>query len=447
MPFPRRLIVAAVAAAMAPALSAQTSNVVLSGQLKLGYEWFSPDGADKTYFIAGPNAGSEAGNSFNVSRVTNATSFVRLSGSEDLGQGLRAVFQIESDVNGDTQGGTWASRNTAVGLSSNVLGTIQFGRWDVHYNSEDLVERAGTGANALQNGIKTRNLMNTVNGIGKAGDRYDNLIRYVSPTWAGFSFVGAYSFDSESTTAAARSSSWQIYPQFASGGFTAFASYMQRLNQQQPTLQLNGTANCLVVGSATCTPVFTSLGAANSANGASNNNGNFDLTGLRVGASYRLPLAGWAFTAGVIWDWTTWEFTQQVNARTTSTYNANRQTWSIPLQASFGPHTLFASWAIALDARGNLDNLQVARNATNAPTGFIPVRITGGGTGATQWAVGYDYAMSKRTSVGLGYIVLLNDEWGRYDYWSRGVTGSATAPQANPGKDISSLYIGMRHLF
>jgi len=436
----RRFIVAAVAAAVAPAVSAQTSNIVLSGQLKLGYEWFDPDGANKTYFIAGPNAGRTAGESFDASRVTNATSFVRLSGSEDLGMGLRAIFQIENDVNGDTPGGTWASRNTAVGLSHKDFGTVQFGRWDVHYNSEDIVERAGTGANALLNGVKTRNLMNTVNGIGKAGDRYDNLIRYVSPTFAGFALVAAYAFDSESFSASSRSSTWTVYPTFTAGGFTAFASYLERNNQRGPTLQLNGTANCLVQGSATCTPVFSSLGDANSANGGSSNNGDFNLTGFRAGASYRLPVFGWSFTAGLLFDWTEWDFSQQVNSRTRSAYNANRQTWSIPLQASFGAHTLFASYAWAGDAEGNLEDLQVAN-------GFVPVRVTGSDTGAQQYALGYDYSFSKRTSLGLTWVMLDNDRWGRYDFWSRGVTGSATAPQANPGAAIQSVYLGMRHLF
>lgn len=446
MPFPRRLIVAALATAFAPIAVAQTSNVVLSGQLKLGYEWFSPAGADKTYFFSGPGTPAVRGNSFDVSRVTNATSFVRLSGSEDLGMGLRAVFQIESNVNGDTQGGVWASRNTAVGLASNTFGTIQFGRWDVHYNSEDIIERAGTGANALLNGVKTRNLMNTVNGIGKAGERLDNLVRYVSPTWSGFSFVAAYSFDSESSTASSRSSEWSIYPQFTSGPFTAFVSYIQRNNQQNPTFTFNNNVNCLIGGgSAPCVPVISSLGQANYGNGtnsAPGNNGNFDLWGWRAGASYRIPFGGgWAFTAGVLFDWTGWNFEQQTSPTRLSSYNANRQVWSFPLQLTFGPHSLFASYAWAGNASGNLNTLQVS------PTRFVPVQITGGGTGASQYALGYDYAFSKRTSLGLSWVMLDNDQYGRYDFWSNGVFGSATQPVTNPGASINSFYLGMRHLF
>src|SRR4029077_2370081 len=55
-------------------------------------------------------------------------------GTEDLGAGLRAFFQIESAVNIDdgSSSGFWASRNSGVGLQGN-WGQFIVGQWDSPY--------------------------------------------------------------------------------------------------------------------------------------------------------------------------------------------------------------------------------------------------------------------------------------------------------------------------
>jgi len=411
----RKLLAVAVAGALAPAAAmAQTSNVVLSGQMKLGYEYLQPDGANS-------NGGTVQ--SFDTGRVANETSFVRFSGSEDLGSGLRAVFQIESSINGDQQGGLWSSRNTGVGLSSAALGTLMFGRWDAYYNWHTPVEGAGFGGNALALKANSLNLLNWSNGAGVAGDRLSNVIRYVTPNWRGFEVEGIYSFDSEPIAPGGVNRDQQGKPweaaiggRWISGPFAAFASYIRRQNQ--------GLANY----GDSAGSIGELLSQGQNGNALPANMGTLNLDGVRFGGSWTFGF-GTGFNAkiGGIVDYISWE--QNIN-NNTSKLTSERWAYSIPLSLAFGPSTVYGTWALAQDADGNYNCL--AANTRGC---------TGSDTGAQMWMIGYDYALSKRTSVGGNWVLIDNQGNGYYDFWSRAV-GTNTA-----GKDPSSFYVGIRHLF
>lgn len=435
----KSLIALAVGGAfVAPAAMAQTSNVVLSGQLKLGYEYLMTDDAN-----LGANPTPTGVNSFDTSRVANETSFVRFSGSEDLGNGLRAVFQIESEVNGDVQGGLFASRNSGAGLSSNAFGTIMFGRWDTHYLSHAGVEGAGFGGNALQLKANTLNILNWVNGLGAAGTRLSNVIRYVTPNYSGFEGEFIYSFDSEPLRTGGvdgrqngRPGEWAATLRYNAGPINAFGSYINRKSQ---ATELANYANATAALASTATPgqaltaasaLVGALVGGQGGNAIPVNLGTLDLDAFRVGGAYTFGFGtGFRLKVGVIYDWNSWEVK---TANNTSTFESKRDAWSVPLSLGFGPHTIFASWAIALDAKGNISC------PANKGGG---AGCNGSDTGAQQYMVGYDYALSKRTSVGGNWVMIDNDSNGYYDYWSRGVgvTRGGRSPQA--------FYVGVRHLF
>ena len=436
----KSLIALAVGGAfVAPTAMAQTSNVVLSGQLKLGYEYLMPDSANLPQGATPRNV-----NSWNTSRVANETSFVRFSGSEDLGNGLRAVFQIESEVNGDTNGGLWASRNSGVGLSSNALGTLMFGRWDVHYLSHAGVEGAGLGGTSLALKANSLNILNWVNGLGTGGSRLSNLIRYVTPNYSGFEGELAYSFDNEAARSAGvdgrqngRSAEWGVTLRYNAGPINAFASYFQRQNQACE-LANYGTATGAI---ATCpsleTPATLSGSAAiagalvggQGGNALPQNMGTLNLDAVRFGAAYTFGFGtGFRAKVGAIGDWTGWDakvFNNRVGV------DSERWAWSIPTSLSFGPHTGYLTYSQAANASGNY----------NCRSNVSSQGCTGGGTGATMWMVGYDYSLSKRTSVGGNWTSVFNGGNGYYDFWSRGVGVTRS------GADIQSFYVGIRHLF
>ena len=87
----KKLVAVAVAGVLGAPLAAhaQTANVVLYGRLNLDLEFVNgkqPDGSNPT-----------------VSRLSANSSRLGVRGTEALGGGLSAIFQVESDIRGDTQ--------------------------------------------------------------------------------------------------------------------------------------------------------------------------------------------------------------------------------------------------------------------------------------------------------------------------------------------------------
>lgn len=108
-----------------------------------------------------------------------------LKGSEDLGNGTSAIFVLESGFdlgNGESiQGGRLFGRQAYVGLTSESWGTFSIGR---QYNAGEAfvaaIDPFGTGGGfAAANSIFGNSIF----------DRYDGVVKYVSPTFSGFKFA------------------------------------------------------------------------------------------------------------------------------------------------------------------------------------------------------------------------------------------------------------------
>ena len=86
----KKLVVLAVAGAFASplAVQAQTANVTLYGRLNMDLEFVKGEQID--------------GSNPTVNRVSSNSSRFGMRGTESLGGGLNAIFQIESSINGDT---------------------------------------------------------------------------------------------------------------------------------------------------------------------------------------------------------------------------------------------------------------------------------------------------------------------------------------------------------
>jgi len=111
-----------------------------------------------------------------------------LRGSEDLGGGLRAFFQLESGwrlANGTTaQNGGMFSRQAALGLAGESWGTLKFGR---HYNFADSYFVGLPQGTAFSEGRGDATFTS-------ASLRYDNLVTYETPSFSGFQLGVGYSF-------------------------------------------------------------------------------------------------------------------------------------------------------------------------------------------------------------------------------------------------------------
>jgi predicted porin len=110
-------------------------------------------------------------------------------GTEDLGNGVKANFVLETGLNVDTgssgQGGLAFGRQSFVGLSSDTMGTLSAGR---QYNA--LYTTLLNVGDPFQFGLAgtSTNLFST------GGGRINNSVKYSSPTIAGFSGDVMYGF-------------------------------------------------------------------------------------------------------------------------------------------------------------------------------------------------------------------------------------------------------------
>src|SRR6266498_3612840 len=116
----KKLVALAVAGAFAlpMAAQAQTANVTLYGRVNLDYEFVKGQQAD--------------GSNPTVHRLNTDSSRFGLRGTESLGGGLSAIFQIENSVPWDAGGGTLGGRETFVGLQGS-WGTFKMGRFLAPY--------------------------------------------------------------------------------------------------------------------------------------------------------------------------------------------------------------------------------------------------------------------------------------------------------------------------
>lgn len=121
--------------------------------------------------------------------VVSRNSRVGVKGSEDLGNGLKAVYQFETTVNvaggNNGTGGFGGMRNTVVGIGGG-FGTVVMGRHDTPLRMIQPNDGFADSANAGNNA-------STFNGGLNGEDRLDEVVAYLSPNFNGISFAIAAS--------------------------------------------------------------------------------------------------------------------------------------------------------------------------------------------------------------------------------------------------------------
>ncbi|MFM0075454.1 porin [Paraburkholderia sediminicola] len=149
-----------------------------------------------------------------------------LKGAEELGGGLKAIFQLENgfDVSSGrlNQGGRMFGRQAFVGLSSEPYGTLTFGR---QYDSvvDYLAQTTANGNWAGSLFSHPYDNDNTDNSF-----RLDNSVKYTSPSISGFQFGGVYSFSND--TGFANNRAYSVGGQYTYGGLLVAAAYLQADN-------------------------------------------------------------------------------------------------------------------------------------------------------------------------------------------------------------------------
>jgi len=158
----KKLMALAVAGAcVAPTVMAQTASpVTLYGRVYVTVESVKSDS-----------------NSSRM-RVEDQSSLFGIRGTEDLGGGLKAFFQLETAFRPDSNNTTFAARNSGIGLQGG-WGSIVAGRWDMPFKSATIaIDPFGD--------LTIGGITGTLSDRGNFDRRDQNVIQYWSPTMGGF---------------------------------------------------------------------------------------------------------------------------------------------------------------------------------------------------------------------------------------------------------------------
>lgn len=375
----KKLIALAIAGLSSTAFA--QSNVTISGFIKGGYDYTK---------ISGGTAATGGMNQF-----TDQASNFALSGSEALGNGLSAIFRIETrfgidglDNNTAPNGGI-AAGNTHVGLQSATFGAIKLGTQELHYTE---IQRIENGSKSLsQQAMVGRGILSQVGGnnfIGAGTTRTKNVMFWDSPNWSGFTARVAYSTgyngdelssgntNNTQTIAGNQGNSWNAVGRYENGPIKAGVSYL-------------------------VTEFDSAVGSVQQQDKS-----------IRAWGAYKIA----GFSLGLAYD-----NSKREDIGNVAGVNAKRDGWAIPLSYSVGNHGVYATYAKVGDVETN-----TGKTANS---------------GAKQWTLGYSYDLSKRTSVGVNYTKVDNESAASYRF--------ANSKGANPaaGQDVSQFYAGVRHAF
>jgi predicted porin len=400
-------------------------------------------------------------------RVTQNSSALGFRGNEDLGMGLKAIFQIESGISfdsaatssantsstgtggpgttttttGTSSTGFFASRNSNVGLSSTKLGTAFYGNWDTPYKS---LTNTATFDSFYGTGIANDNALIGTPGFGvqsitasqrngNASDasfdrRQGNSVQYWSPQLFGFSVRLAYSADEARVTAlpptlsATSATSTNINPTIYSasvayeyGPFRVAYSFEQHRDYFGLT-QMGGQ----VPGSA-------NLGL----NPTSRDNGN------KVTLTYKLDTGLGTTTANVAWERLAYNNSETAAGAATDLIHYNRDLIYFAVKHQIGASTFRLGFG---DARQGSCN----RAAATSPCSTL-------GLDARQYAFGYSYSFSKRTDVYAFYTLTNNGEFASYQLANNAPITNTSVLGATAGPGLGGHQqgygLGIRHVF
>lgn len=178
----KSLIALALAAALASPAFAASSNVDVYGVMDASVNLVDHD-------VAGMDDASPS--------VASTGSHIGFRGAEDLGDGLTAVWQVESGFSVEEPDGSLAGRNTFLGLSGN-FGTVLAG---AHDTPMTLLGRSVD--NFSDTMVDSRNILGAVSTGANLYDLHaSNIVMYTSPSFSGMSLSAAYSADLAGTVPA-----------------------------------------------------------------------------------------------------------------------------------------------------------------------------------------------------------------------------------------------------
>lgn len=217
----KKLIAVAIATAFAAPAFADNSNVTVYGKINLDVETI--------------NTNAVVAQRSKTQPVNNASRF-GVKGTEDLGDGLSTIWQLEAQVDpsgNSTTGSIFdGTRNSNIGLKGN-FGTVFVGNWDTPYkvshNKVELFDNAGSFSSLKLLGSS---MLKDKGNAGKAisyATRQKSVLQYWTPKMGDISAAVAISrITSANTTDVTQTSLSGTYD---NGAFYAALAYENRPDQ------------------------------------------------------------------------------------------------------------------------------------------------------------------------------------------------------------------------
>ena len=283
--------------------------------------------------------------------------------AEDLGGGMQAFAQIESNVYVDTGVGGLVDRNDNVGLRGS-FGEIFMGQYELPFRFVSVYEiDPFTAGIFASNSIMGNGFAVGANAQSPASfdRRQKNLLEYSIPTFSGINASIAYAAREEQTASSdpglvSGIISYRSGPLYLAYGYETHRDYFAA-----------GTTD----------------------------------TGNRIGIAYSIGNTRLRFA----WERLRYE-------PTASTY-LSRDAWQLALTHNIGQGQLRLSYVRAKRAEGN------------ATAGIGGIGIPGTTSGAQQSTIGYGYNLSKRTELWGAFTKLNNEKTASYNLSANAVPGLA----------------------
>ena len=165
-----------------------------------------------------------------TTKVESYDSYIGFKGNEDLGNGLKAIWQVEQNIqlDGSDSWDSWASRETFVGLSG-VWGTVQAGYLDNFQRKYSRLDpHKATGWTGMRD--------SHVNYYSAVSAAYTeslvrNALAYTSPEWNGLTARVLYSGAGESRSVHGSSANlYEIGLRYVRNGFYGQYAYTRTNN-------------------------------------------------------------------------------------------------------------------------------------------------------------------------------------------------------------------------
>ncbi len=407
--YERKLIALAVAGALGipAAASAQQSTVQIYGRL---YPEFTvaktsgatPAGASSSTLGKAPTGVDlKSRNSIDASN-----SRIGFRGTEDLGRGLKAIFQIETTVNiDDGASPPLANRDSFVGLRGG-FGTVRLGNMTTVF--KDLGDPVGILGISSGNFVSLSNLISSrvpfsTNGAGSFHLRRASSLMYDSPEFGGFQIHLQYGPD-EIRTGNLNADLWSAGIEYKRGPIEVALAHEIH--------------NDFFAGSnALRTNSLTAL--ANPVDGTGSVHSKD--SGTRLMVLYRI--AGARIQA----NFATIEFDES-GAAAGKFQNYKNTRWSLTWEQRWSGTPLRTTVAYGSSSAGSC-SISGAACTTN-------------GLNGTMLTLGTDYALSKRTALFALYARINNGSAALY----RNLANPSSS-QIPAGADITQYAVGIRHNF